>query len=205
MSAHEHPEASPSPGSNSAGSHNVRRHTRNKKSDPFLELSNDVVNLTEQPIPRRPNGDDNNGDVDQGNSMLADLVLTPLNMVTFIISLILVDEQERRWRLSQRADSASFWHRFTHWSESHWEPYQDAGTSAWGHRSQPAVEPAGHHPTSSFSSWHYRRKKGAIARLEVGDALDMRGRVLVALIAWALLGTLALYYAMRHGYNWVAA
>lgn len=132
------------------------------------------------------------------------LVLVPLNMITFIISLILVDEQERRWRLSQRADSASIWHTLTHWSSSHPAPYQDEGTSAWSHRSHSSTAPAAHHPTT-FSGWYYRKKKGAIARLEIGDALDMRGRVLVALIAWAFLGTLALYYAMRRGYNWIAA
>lgn len=123
-------------------------------------------------------------------------------MVTTIISLILVDEQERRWRLSQRAESASVWQRLTHWSKT---PYQDAGTSAWSHRRSPRrADPAEHHPTPS-SNWFYRRRKGAIARLEIRDALEMRGRVLVALIAWAFLGMLALYYAMRRAYNWIAA
>lgn len=73
-------EASPPSGHHSAGSHNVRRHNRNKKSDPFLELSNDV-NLTEQPIPRRPKGEDmdGGGDLDdQGDSILADVRETTL-------------------------------------------------------------------------------------------------------------------------------
>ena len=59
-----------SAGRESAGSHSVRRHTRNKKSDPFLELSNDF-NTAEQPILRSPKGEDN--DVDRGNSLLVDV------------------------------------------------------------------------------------------------------------------------------------
>lgn len=53
-----------------AGSHGARRHHRNKKSDPFLELSNDIT-TAEQPIPRSPTGKDN--DVDRGNSLFADV------------------------------------------------------------------------------------------------------------------------------------
>lgn len=59
----------------------MRRHTRNKKSDPFLELSNDV-NLTEQPTPRRPKGEEHDGggdvDNDQADSILADVRETTL-------------------------------------------------------------------------------------------------------------------------------
>ena len=54
----------------SSGSHSARRHTRNKKSDPFLELSNDF-DTAEQPFPRSPKGEDN--DVDRGNSLFVDV------------------------------------------------------------------------------------------------------------------------------------
>ena len=46
-----------SSGREPAGSHGARRHTRNKKSDPFLELSNDFI-TTAQPNPRSPKGED---------------------------------------------------------------------------------------------------------------------------------------------------
>jgi hypothetical protein len=55
-----------SPGS----SHGVKRHTKNKKSDPFLELSNDF-NAAEQPNPRSPKGE--KSDVDRGNSLFVDV------------------------------------------------------------------------------------------------------------------------------------
>lgn len=62
------PEASLS-SPDSAGSHNVRRH-RNKKSDPFLELPNDL-DIAVQPTPGGPKGE--NGDVDHGDSLVADV------------------------------------------------------------------------------------------------------------------------------------
>lgn len=48
----------------------MRRHTRNKKSDPFLELPNDV-NIAEKPNPRRPKGE--SGDDDKGDSLFVDV------------------------------------------------------------------------------------------------------------------------------------
>jgi len=62
-------DASQSTGHDSAGSHSVRRHTRNKKSDPFLELSNDIDVNADQPFPRSPKGE-NGEDVD---SLFADV------------------------------------------------------------------------------------------------------------------------------------
>jgi hypothetical protein len=56
----------------SAGSHGVRRHTRNKKSDPFLELSNEkITTAAEQPNPRSPNGE--HGRDEQRGSLLVDV------------------------------------------------------------------------------------------------------------------------------------
>lgn len=179
----------------------MRRHTRIKKSDPFLELPNDV-NITEQPNPRSRQDSDK---ASEGDSLFADLVLAPLNMITFIISLVLVDEQQRQWRLSQHAPSSPpAWRRFAHWSGSQPEPYQDSDTSEWSQRAGASSRPASQR-ANSFQGWYARKKKRAIAKLEIGDALDMRGRVLVALIAWAVLGALALYYALRQVYKWLAA
>lgn len=122
-------------------------------------------------------------------------------MVTFIISLFLVDRQQRQWRLSQRASNNA-----SHWSYFHPDPYQSSGSSAWSHKNNDnsAVRPAVKH-TDSFQGWYARKKKGAIAKLEIGDAFEMRKRVLVALLAWTAFGVWASYYAMRRVYNWIAA
>jgi hypothetical protein len=99
-------------------------------------------------------------------------------MVTFLISLSLVDRQNRHWRLSQHASSPKPAWGGTHWSNFHPEPYQDADSSAWGHSTASRPEPR---RTGSFQGWYARKKKGAIAKLEIGDALEMRGRVAMAL------------------------
>jgi hypothetical protein len=55
----------------------------------------------------------------------------------------------------------------------------------------------------SYQGWYARKKKRAIAKLEIGDAWEMRSRVLVALIAWTVLGSLACFYAARRVYSWI--
>jgi len=124
-------------------------------------------------------------------------------MVTFIISLVLVDQQQARWRLSQRASTTPAWR--SNWPYFHAEPYQDSGTSAWGHKKSDSSSgrPAAQR-TTSYQGWYARKKKGALAKLEIGDAWEMRGRVLVALIAWTVLGGLAVFYAARRVYSWMA-
>jgi hypothetical protein len=122
-------------------------------------------------------------------------------MVTFIISLFLIDRQNRHWRLSQHASSPKPAWR-THWSSFHPEPYQDADSSAWVHSTSSRPEPR---RTGSFQGWYARKKKGAIAKLEIGDALEMRGRVALALFAWSFLGVVAFSYATRLVYIWLTA
>lgn len=64
-------ESTLSSGHDPAGSHSAQRHTRNKKSDPFLELSNEIT-TTEQPNPRSPKGEDGRDDQPRG-SLLVDV------------------------------------------------------------------------------------------------------------------------------------
>ena len=54
-----------------AKSHRGRRQSRNKKSDPFMDLSDDALKLPEQPS---PNTSDPNGHVNV-ESLLADVSL----------------------------------------------------------------------------------------------------------------------------------
>ena len=59
--------------------------------------------------------------------------------------------------------------------------------------------------TGSFQGWYALRKKRAMAKLEIGDAFAMRGRVAVALIAYTILGMWAFVYAVRRAYIWLMA
>ena len=62
-------EAHASSGRLSPESHNERRHSRHRKSDPFLELP-DHVKLSEEPS---PNGEKNENTADHSKSLLADV------------------------------------------------------------------------------------------------------------------------------------
>lgn len=117
-------------------------------------------------------------------------------MITFLLSLFLVDRQQRQWRLSQRAPGpASFWRRLTGLPALDPQPYapdQDPDSSAWQSTNHQGERAA------------IRKKHRAIAKLEIEDAFKMRGRVLVALIAWTFFGLVAFVYALGRLYSWLA-
>jgi len=46
-------------------------------------------------------------------------------------------------------------------------------------------------------SWHLHKKIRKIAKLEISDAFEMRGRVMVAMVVTILLAVYALYYSFR--------
>lgn len=115
--------------------------------------------------------------------MLLQLVLTPVYLVAFIISLFVVDNQQRQWRLSQHVNSTgSSWLRYPFASS---EPYQDVPGAKW----MP----------------HFSWKRRQIAKAEIGDVLEMSPRVIVVLVAWCVLGLLALAFAVRRVYFWIFA
>lgn len=170
---------------------------RQRKSDPFLQLSDDTLKIPDQP---NPSSNDENGPSHRSESLIADvklasfgqfemhgaltqiqLVLTPINMISFILSLFLVDRQQRQWRLSQHAPpkASSFWLQFGFQNP---EPYQDSIGTTW-------------HP---HLSW---RRRG-VAKAQMSNVFDMRGRVIVALVAWTLVGFLAVAYVVRRMYHW---
>ena len=43
-----------------------------------------------------------------------------------------------------------------------------------------------------------------MAKMELADALEMRGRVMVALVIWVVLGLSALAYAARRLHGWMS-
>lgn len=114
-------------------------------------------------------------------------------MISFLLSLSLVDLQQRHWRLSQHSstDPESTWSRFTSWLAP--EPY------TWKHDSDPTAQNA-----DTFSGFYTRKKHRAMAKMEISDAFDMRRRVLFAFAAWAVLGFVALVYATRRMYGWLS-
>lgn len=123
-------------------------------------------------------------------------MLTPINMISFLLSLFLIDHSERQWRLSQHATKPS-----TIWARFDPQPYQ-ARDATWRHSS---ASPARHATDHSYTGWYRYKLDRAMTKLEINDAFEMRGRVIVALLAWSLLGVLSIVYVVRHVYLWVYA
>lgn len=116
--------------------------------------------------------------------------MTPVNLVTFLLSLYLVDcyYQTQRW-LSHSAPQG----RFQGWLHVIYrpQPYSWIGGG-------PAP------PNKSDERWYYHTKQQKLMRMEASDAFGMRNVVLVGLIAvgvgmtWAVwqLAWTAWFYAL---------
>ena len=126
----------------------------------------------------------------------------PLSMISFVVSLFVVERQQRQWRLSQHTSSPdSLWARLTHWPWLNPEPYQDSKDTTWKYSDNVAAQDT---PGTVFRGWYTRKKHRAMAKMEISDAFEMRRRVIFALVAWALLGALGISYVARRMYGWIS-
>ena len=109
-----------------------------------------------------------------------------INLISFLLSALVVDRQNRQWRASQHAQpSASVWIRVTQWPFANHEPYQqDSQGGTWK-------------PTFTW-------KRRDVAKHEMNDVFAMKRRVLIALIAWSALGVLGLAYVIRRTIHWAS-
>lgn len=82
----------------------------------------------------------------------------------------------------------------------HPEPYQDSRDGTWKHNPTTAVQST--QPGSSFSGWSTQKKHGAVAKMAMDDAFAIRGRVLVALLAWTALSLVAIVYVAKRMFGW---
>lgn len=131
----------------------------------------------------------------------AQLVLVPLNMVAFLLSLAIVEYRQRQWRVSQHTSHPDgLWTRVAHWT--HPEPYQDSRDGTWkqggGGSAQQPVGP-------TFQGWSTQKKHRAVAKMDIGDALELKGGVLVALAILSGISVVALLYGVQHTYSWVVS
>jgi hypothetical protein len=89
------------------------------------------------------------------------------------------------------------------------EPYQDPDDSSWGRRGvtthvepNEAISPkgAGQAETKTKKqkkSWHLNKKIRKVAKLEVSDAFEMRGRVIAGMLVMMALGSIALWMGVK--------
>jgi hypothetical protein len=89
------------------------------------------------------------------------------------------------------------------------EPYQDPDNSSWGRggaathvEPNDAIGPKQGAQSKNAThkrkkSWHLNKKIRKVAKLEVSDAFEMRGRVIVGMIAMLALGSIVFWFVAK--------
>ncbi|KAF3044671.1 hypothetical protein E8E12_008474 [Didymella heteroderae] len=132
------------------------------------------------------------------------IILTPVLFTSFLLSLFFVNAQNRARRTAAHTPPSSY---LTYLFPPSWfdpEPYQDQSDSTWGRRGATGhVEPndaiapkdgqldgTGEAKAAKQEkkkrrkeSWHLNKKIRKIARLEVSDAFENQGRMIVVMTA----------------------
>jgi hypothetical protein len=121
-------------------------------------------------------------------------------MISFLLSLYVVDGQQRAWRVSQHQHHGRPQWKWTWWNA---EPYQ-SHDSTWQH-AVPAITtlldgasanvPA---PAVHTETWHTRKKHRKMAKLSISDAFNMRESMAFTLIAVGLLALIAVAWLATH-------
>ncbi|KAF1814973.1 hypothetical protein P152DRAFT_480087 [Eremomyces bilateralis CBS 781.70] len=176
------------------------RGTRRKKnSDPFFD--NPLVDTTSSGTDVSPSTRQSGRSMgqidpsvsspdDDSDSCLTHLILTPLYFTSFLLSLLLVDRRDREYRVSEHSTPSTphAWH--SRWDP---EPYQQPGDSTWqSSHSRPNIGPGGkvsgrdheHRRLGKIQTgrWYVREMHRKVMRMEVTEAFEMRGEVMVALV-----------------------
>ncbi|GAB7366337.1 hypothetical protein MBLNU230_g8137t1 [Neophaeotheca triangularis] len=179
--------------------HRHRFH-KQRENDPFLNLPNDDNPLTKLPSnrcppPSSPEAETKSQNPPEPQSFLLEFLLTPLNMLSLLLSLYWVDYRQRSWRNSQRSNPSP--------NPGVWllnpEPYRQAPSSSTSAGDGGGIED----DAKVFGGWYRRKKHRALARLEFGEALEVRGRVLVAMAVWGVLGLGGVGWVVCRGWELV--
>lgn len=137
----------------------VKSH-KTQTRDLFMDMPyDDAIKRTTTPSPPSPS------EQHQRHSLFTDLVLTPLNVVSFILSLMFMAERHYGGK-STKSD-----------------PNQEVTGSAW-------------HPR-----WSWRKRKNA--KMRIDEALEMKNRIVLSIVLWAVLGLVACVYGARRLYTWL--
>jgi hypothetical protein len=130
-------------------------------------------------------------------------------MTSFLLSLFLINRSSRLRRYTSSSTTStpsSFLARLT--TTLNPEPYQDATKTTWDRRDSAshvsphsAISPrqTQHPDAQKRGSWYLHKKISKVARLEIGDALDMSTRVLAVMVG----GVVVLGFLAWVGVSWV--
>lgn len=195
--SHEHSQRQNLPPSPPLSPVSTRRRHK-KKLDPFEKLA-----LT--PIPSPPSSP-TNGPIDH-ESVLTKIILTPVLFISFILSLFFVNYRNRASRTNAHSSPSLIAYLYpSAWIDP--EPYRDPGDSTWGRGgSNGQVE---QHAISGQKkgeqreggkkksrSWHLNKKISKVAKMEIGDAFQMRGRIILGMVVIIIFSSAALWMGMR--------
>lgn len=124
----------------------------------------------------------------------------------------MVDNNQRAWRIAQHKGNAGTWglSRLAPWSWWSAEPYQRSEDSTWqpsgdtNHDTQgvPGNVPA---PSTNKEKWVTHKKHRKMAKWELGEALEVRSKVAMALVIWTLVGTALMFWLAKGVYSWLHA
>ncbi|KAK8050642.1 hypothetical protein PG994_012372 [Apiospora phragmitis] len=136
-----------------------------------------------RPEPKVDGGNENAEEVEQ-QSKLYRIVMTPINLISFILGLWLVDLRNQ-------------WHR-EHHHHSHSRPRPPSSASylpAWIWRPrEPAEEP-----------FYYHSKQRKLMRMEASEAFLLRNRVIFGLVLVAMVVLWATSWMIRSVVAWLVA
>ncbi|KAH8731474.1 hypothetical protein GQ44DRAFT_698799 [Phaeosphaeriaceae sp. PMI808] len=168
----------------------LKRRGPKKRSNSFEKFAN-------TPLPSPPSSPSQGPLKDQDKEpLITKLVLTPLFLISFILSLSFVNLRDRARRTYAHSNPsyASYFYP-SRWLDL--EPYQDSGDSRWCRQvstthvlPHDAISPREGNVTgrNKRRSWHLNKKIRKVTRLEVSDAFEMRGKVIVGILVAVGLG-----------------
>jgi len=172
--------------------HSPAARRRHRKKDSALELPDLDQILNQDEDQKQPTQDD------KQISMLQELVSTPFLMISFLLSLLYVDREQRLWRVAQHGDSGvSIWNKLSIWSWIDPQPYQDHSDTTWQHTVQ---SPHASMPTQP--AWFNRKKHRKMFSMEFHDALQVRGRVMVFMVIWLAFLIVLCFWTTRRLFSW---
>jgi hypothetical protein len=171
-----------------------------KKSDPFLDLP---ITPAQSPSPQRsprdsPQSIDRNSHSETPDSLYSTLILAPLLFTSFLLSLFLVDRQNRAYRVSAHPSSSSAagaW--LSRIAPSKWwdpEPYEIVYDESAAGSAKPRKQP-----------WYIKKKHRKIAKFEVNEAFELRTRVIVSMVVIMLALVIGAAFGLKQIYDWVWA
>ncbi|KAI8724785.1 hypothetical protein NCS52_00048200 [Fusarium sp. LHS14.1] len=123
-------------------------------------------------------------------STLYSLIMTPINITVFLLSLFLVDLRYTQGRINRYGDGDNGAGRSSRWI-ARWfsQPYQHIG----------------HTDHDAHGSWHYHSKQKKLMKMEAEEAFQMRSHVLVLLAVMVVLGMSAAWYLTSRLYHGVVS